>query len=491
MKVGGVFLQTAMLQAVRLVSGVCRAKLIALYLGPAGVGIFAQAQYLQSLILAVGSLSLGTGYIQRMRALSGRYSEEYYRQVHGTVFYTLLASVLALLLGLTPFLPWIERITFAGTVTPGFSAFVLWSVPLLALAQIYFESRLISSDRYGDYVKATCLTSILSVFVLWLLLGNVEGWALSLYLMGISAFSCLILAYFTYRNCGKEALLPSLHWKWSHFRPIMKVSVALVISGIAFYGTAVWLRALVLKHLGAEYAGFIQVPIVVSGYYAPLLSQIIWNVYHVRLSESSHKAQITKILAASITFVATLQPLIAIWIMAFPGLAVGLIYTWEFRHGINTFPIQFLGDFFYFLLTVLSVQILAQNRIRLYIALWLVFSAVEFAAGTYFILEHKLALRSLAMAYFTASALTTFLFFWPAMGEFWKFSKSAFWLSKKACLVGLGFLALQAQLLRVDADFSSRFLVACIYTLIVLAVIWRRRTPLWRSRWRELIYGES
>lgn len=489
MRVGKVFLQTGVLQGVRLVSGICRAKLIAVFLGPAGVGIFAQAQNLQSMILAVGSLSLATGYVQRIRYLNDKYTEEYRREVHGTVFFTVLGALFLILLGLTPFLSWVEAKTFSGHVEPGFTGFVLWSVPLLGLAQAYFEPRLIAGERYADYVKAACVASILSVPALWILMKLADGWALSLHLFVMSVFWALFLGAFAYRMHGRDALLP-LGWRWSHLRPILKVSIALVSTGLAFYGSAVWLRSLVLQQMGADYNGFIQVPIVFSGYYTPLLSHVIWNVYHVRLSESVEGQRANRILAASLTFVMLLQPLITIWIMTFPGLAVGLIYTGDFRHGINSFPWQFIGDFFYFLLTVLSVKVLATNRIKLYTALWIVFAVVELGAGALYILELKFALRSLALAYLTASAGTFVLFFWPAFSKSWRAAKDEFRHTQGAFLFGLGFLCLQAQLLRADADLPYRLGVAIAYSGVLAVLAWNKLGHNWASRWRDLIAGE-
>lgn len=490
MRVGSVFLQTAVLQGFRLVTGVCRAKLMATTLGPAGVGIFAQAQNLQSLIMAAGSLSLATGYVQRIRYLSGRYDEPYRQEIHGSIYFTVLASLAVLLLGLTPFLPWIEAKAFSGTVAPGFIGFILWSVPFLSLAQMYFEPRLIASERYGDYVKATCAASLLGVGVLWVLLKAAGPWALSLFLFGSSVLSFAFMAGFTFFQFGGRALLP-LGWRWSHLRPVLKVSAALVVTGLAFYGTAVWLRSLVLRHLGADYAGFIQVPIVMSGYYTPLLSHVIWNVYHVRLSETPETEKNGRMIAASLGFVMLLQPLITLWIMTFPGIAVGLIYTDDFRHGINTFPLQFIGDFFYFLLTVLSVKILARNRIRLYTALWLVFSLLEAAAGAYFILELKLALRSLAAAYLVAAAGTFALFFWAGLGRNLRASPADFRFTPIAFLLGFGFLLVQAQLLRMDAELFIRFLWAATYTSILGGLLWVRRSKGWASRLRELLSGDT
>ncbi len=490
MQVSGVFIQTAILQVVRLFTGICRAKLLAITLGPAGVGIFAQANSLQSLVLAVGSLSLATGYVQRMRYLSGKYSEDYREQVHGTVFLTVLGCVLALVIGLTPFLGFLEDYTFSGTVAHGFTAIVIWSVPLLALGQIYFEPRLIANENYGDYVKASCAAAVLNVIILWFVLKSGGTWALAMYLVGASFVYCSLMMFFCRKNLGFRALSPK-GWRWSHLRPILKVSVALVMTGIAFYGTAVTLRALVLRHLGADYAGYIQVPVVLSGYYAPLLTHVIWNVYHLRLSEAARVARASRILSACFTFVIVLQPLIALWIMTFPGLAVGMIYTREFRHSINTFPLQFVGDFFYFLLTVLSVQVLAQNRIRLYIALWLLYSAVELGAGAYFILYQKLALRSLAAAYLAASLTTLIIFLWPAMGQLWRDSRKEFRSPLLAFTVGLGFLLLQAQLLRVDASLALRLLVSITYTALLGGIVWSRRRPGWTESWREILTGET
>jgi O-antigen/teichoic acid export membrane protein len=485
-----VFFQTAVLQGVRLLTGVCRAKLIASSLGPAGIGIFSQAQSLQSLIMAVGSLSLATGYVQRTRYLSDRYSEHYRQEIHGTVFYTLLGTLLPLALALFFFLPWIEAKTFSGSVESGFSTFILWSVPLLSISQMYFEPRLMAGDKYAAYIKATCSASIIGVGLLWILLQYTGPSALALFLFGSSALSCFFMAAFTYFHFGTQALLPK-GWRWSHLRPILKISVVLVVTGIAFYGTAVWLRALVLEHLGATYAGLIQVPIVMSGYYSPLLTHVIWNIYHVRLSEAPSIEKAGQVLSASFKFVMLVQPLIALWIMAFPGIAVGIVYTDEFRHGIKTFPLQFIGDYFYFLLTLLSVMILAQNRIRLYAALWLTFSLIEAASGAFFLLELKLVLRSLAAAHLIAAGSTFALFFWAGLGKNLKATPFDFRFIPLAFFLGFGFLLAQSLLLRSDSDLPLRLLCACAYTAILGGMLWKLRSSSGSSKWKDIFVGKT
>ncbi len=152
---------------------------------------------------------------------------------------------------------------------------------------------------------------------------------------------------------------------------------------------------------------------------------------------------------------------------------------------------QFLGDFFYFLLTVISVQVLAASRIRLYTALWIAYSLVEFAAGTYFILEQKLALRSLAIAHLASSVIALAIFFWPAIGSIWKAHRNNFRLAELAFFFGLTFLILQALLLRADADLLFRFSTAAIYTVLVVFMAWKYRTEHWNTRWINFVLSLS
>jgi O-antigen/teichoic acid export membrane protein len=461
MKVATALQYTVLMQIVRLVVGLLRAKLIALHLGPAGVGIIGQAQNLQMLALSFASLSLATGYISRTRTLNPSYSESYRGAIHGTILLTVLAAAIGTLLVGGIFWNQIEALTFSQTVPPGLGLLLLVSIPFLAFAQSFFEPKLLSDERYPAYVGASIAASIGSLILLYFLLASENTQAIGFYLLGtavIGFFSFLLFASVHKEFWGK------IHWKWkwSHLRPVLKVAVAIVITSLAYYGTAVYLRSLIIDRYGAEYAGYIQVPIVIFGYYTPFLTHVLWNYFFPRLT-TTDPAKKQSVVNTAFQFTSALQVVAALWIMVIPGILIRAIYSPEFGHSIKILPIQLLGDHFYLLLTCFSLVLLSENRVKTYGALWLAFSFIEVLSGHLLIEDFRLALRSMALAHLVASAITLFVFY-----GLWKGRQLLHW----SLIVGAVAIGTQSVLLYTGQHFVFRFSIAMAFTFIALTKGW-------------------
>ena len=78
------------LGAVKLVTGFVRVKMIAIVIGVAGVGILAQASQFNLVALALTSISLAVGIINRIRQPARLGNREAERITRGTAFVSLL-----------------------------------------------------------------------------------------------------------------------------------------------------------------------------------------------------------------------------------------------------------------------------------------------------------------------------------------------------------------------------------------------------------------
>lgn len=468
---------TIILQFVRFACGVSRSKIIALHWGPEGLGIFSQAQNMLMLGLTVSSLSMATGYVQRCRSIKNKYNERYYNEIHGTVFLSILVcSILVVTAGFL-FSNQLREMIFSQTVDNSLYRIALISLLFTSLSQAYLEPRILSQSEYKYYVFASILSSAFSVFfiglIAWFDIYNGLAWQIVL----SSAGSCFVLIYFCIKKLALNNLLkPS--FRWSHFRPILKVSISIVVSGIGFYGSSLFLRSIVLKDLGAAYNGYIQVPMVVAGYYTPIISYILWYVLHPKWSEKNSAKEIAPEIAGAIGRIGIIQTFIVCWIMCFPWLLIRTVYTKDFYAGVKTMPIQFWGDFFYFLLNTVSVYLIAIPRIRIYTILWIMFSALETILGYIFLRHLHLALRAVSLAYAMASFITLAVLGVFILKEFYALEKREFRRWLKRLTVAFLFLSIQCYLL-----FSSQLLVFRAAMAIGFTLL------LWNRGWIEIPEG--
>ncbi|MBI3825237.1 MAG: oligosaccharide flippase family protein [Candidatus Rokubacteria bacterium] len=386
---------------VNMTVGFLRSKYGAVVLGPAGIGVLAQATTFVLLTITVCTLSAGTGITKLVaEALAGRDGEKL-RAVLDTVFWFLLAAaavtvgVLAPLTG--PLSGWLLGEPALSTWLLG----VVVSIPLAVLA-IFCEAVILGAARHDAYTRASIAATLLGV-VAFVALTHVLGLRGALASLAVAAL--LRLACFAYVVREVVPWRPRLGGRLS--RPILGVllgyAAALLATGAFLELSNLGVRTMILGRLGAGANGIYQVPVALSSYYSVFFTNGLWGHLYPRMSGSLTPAEQSSEVEAALRLTALGMAGAAAVLVAAREALVVVLYSRQFAEAAALIPLYAVGDLLFLLSLVHVVAMLALGRLRACVALWGGFCLLRLALAALFL--SPLGLRGPVVAYVLSAGL--------------------------------------------------------------------------------------
>lgn len=373
------FAQGGALSVVRLVAGFGRTKYIAFVLGPFGVGILSQANQLNLLAISLCSLSMAVGIINRFAAAREQGDEERAARVLGTALAVQASlSAFLVLIGLFQASRISSFVYEAGQ--PLWSALILCGTPFAVGASGFLEGLLFGSRRYDLYVRASLIATVLGVAIQLVLIhyagliGAFIGYPINSIILFVSF---LVHA----RKCRPLRRVFVLHWDPTELRPLLAFSFSVMINSTAAYGVALLVRRFVIARLGAEGNGLIQVPIALSAYFAPFVTNGLWGQLHPLVSAQGDSSRAREELGRALEISALLALAYAFGVTILRPVLVWLAYSKSFEGALPIMPVQCAADYFYFIAFTTSVYLLGTRQIVIYVAGWLSYYAA-FVSGS-------------------------------------------------------------------------------------------------------------
>ena len=428
------------LGAVKLVTGFVRVKMIAIVIGVAGVGILAQASQFNLVALALTSISLAVGIINRIRQparLGDRGAE---RITRGTAFVSLLGLIGLYVLVVCWNSTLILDSVFHGLLTRWQILPVLMGVPFAVIASGYIEGIFYSRDRFDLYVKAS-ITAALIELVLYVGLVYARGITGALMALGISSATLLASYLWHLRKLGDSwrAMFPIV-FDLREFVVLFRFGATMLATTAFGYLCVLYVRGEVLELYGARSNGLLQVVLAFSAYSLPFITNGIWGHLHPLASKLGDTPEVRKELMSVLRVVIILSSLASLTALCIPDVLIHIAYVKAFVGAVKFFPAQFIGDFFYFFAFTLGVFFLAISRLRTYMAGWIAYYVI-YLIGSKILFPH---IGPLAPS--TAHALASFVI--AACGAVWlifvvriKFRElSLFWVGM--CMVASAALLL-------------------------------------------------
>ena len=262
-----------------------------------------------------------------------------------------------------------------------------------------------------------------------------------------------------------------LGFHWDDMVELMRHSSVMLLVGIASYAVPIFIRSIVIRNFGLSVNGVLQVPIALSAYYAPFLTNLMWGRLHTKVSSIGDHQSARIELFTMLQFIVSLQAGIVIFLMMAPGLLIRLIYTKDFSQALTLMPLQFLGDYFYFIVLTCSVYVLGVRRLKLYLALWTLYY-VCFIVLSHFTIA-RMGVQSIPFSHLIASALTLVpTFLWLV-----RYFHDRVLLNEACILFFLGaiLVATQAWLLYNNKALLFRGLVMLVYCLVTIFLFWKKK----------------
>lgn len=387
---------TGLLTLVRMAAGFFIAKVVAVYTGPAGMGMLGQVQSMITAINGVVTSPVGNGVV---RFTSQNYSDGY--EACAPWWRAALKWSLCLFLLIFPI-----SVVFSKTIsTYLFSEPKYYWLVIVSCAALPFSvintltvSIINGQQLYKRYVAAGMLSVVISTCVMiflitkWNLNGALLAAALNLSIAGLVMFVISIrqpwlkIKFFL----GKT--------EKEHLKLISSYVLMSITSALAMPIALVFIRNIMVSQLGWELTGLWQAVWKISEVYLAVITLALSTYYLPKLSGLSSLSEIRKEIRTTALIIMPLVCLMALCIYLLRDVAITILFTEEFREARDIFAIQLIGDVLKILAWLYAFPMLAKGATKWFIFSEIFFSLTFVALSYYFITSYGIQGASIGFA---------------------------------------------------------------------------------------------
>lgn len=361
-------------QTVSIFISICRMKVLALLLGPTGIGLLSIYSSLQGVVQQAAGIGMGTSGVREIAASRGEAAA--LSRVRSVLFFAhLLQGVLAMLA------VWLLRKRLAiwlfdddarATEVGLIGVAVLLS--LLGTAQATLLQGL---RRIGDLgwvsVNGAFFGTVAGLAAVWMY--GESG--LILFIL-VQPFAAVMAAlYFTRRLPKPAATRLSLAEIWCHWAPMAKLGSAFMLGGVATTATLLIVRGRLSQELGLDAAGHFAAAWVITMTYVGFLLTAMAADYFPRLTEViSDKVAAVRLMNEQAQLGLALGGPVLLLIIGLAPWVITLLYSAEFGPAVKLLQWQMVGNVFKLASWAVSFSIIAAAHAKTFLLMEFSFNIV-------------------------------------------------------------------------------------------------------------------
>jgi PST family polysaccharide transporter len=319
------------------------AKVLALALGPSGVGVLSQLLNFAALLSTVMALGLTSG-VSKMVAESKPDHRAVNLVVATSAALSLASGVVTLLL-LAPLSGLISMALTGSTQYASLVLIILASFPLYNLAGVlsYVLQGLADVARLTRANVATAAWTVATLVPLALAY-RLAGAVISVLVGGIAQAAIFIWAlYQTYRS--RHWPLRELRVSRGHARSLLVYGGVMTAGGIAMWGSLLIVRTLAVRQLGEADNGIYQVAYAVSAQYITAFMTWMGAYVFPRIAAEKNMAALRILLNSSLRANLLIMVPALVLITALREPLIRVLFSDAFLPAATLLPVQVLGDF--------------------------------------------------------------------------------------------------------------------------------------------------
>ena len=352
-------------QAVNILISILRMKVLALLLGPSGIGLLSIYNNLLGMVSTAAGIGMGSSGVRQIAKVKGE--EQVLNRVRRVLFAAHLVQGVLAMLGVwflrANIAKWLlgdrEYATEVGLIG------VAILLGLLGTAQI---TLLQGMRRISDLSRVTILSALIST-VFGLVAVWFYGEAGLIWFVVVQELTTIMIALrYTRRLPKPSAPRPSLVEIWEVWKPMAKLGSAFMLAAFATTATLLFIRSLIGQNLGIVAAGQFAAAWGLTVTYIGFLLGAMGVDFYPRLTEVIGNPQITnKLVNDQAQFgLAIGGPLILVMIGMAPWV-MSLLYSSEFDEAAGMLQVQMLGNVIKIVAFPLGYMFIAAARSKLYL----------------------------------------------------------------------------------------------------------------------------
>jgi len=385
----------------RIGFGLVISKVLAIYVGPAGMALVGNLRNFQTSLDSFATLGFQNGIIKYTAQLKD--DREEFKKLISTVAITISLFILLLGIGLFIFRESIAFYLFSSENEYEIVIkAIIFSLPFYGFS-LFFTSLINGLEKYKKGVYISMIGNVIGfIFSFFLVLNfNVLGALLAMVLAPTTNF--FIAAFFVVKEIK---LFQSIRLKFfdkSILRNLNSYSAMALFSAITGPFVYIFLRNHLIDSVGIEEAGYWESMSRISSYYMLFVSSLMSMYFLPQLAVSNEEE--TKLIFRN--YFKTIVPVFFIGILLIyfsRNLIITILFTNEFQPVSNLFFWQLLGDFFKVCSWILALHFLAKKQTFAYFVSEILSYSMLIVLG-YFAINH-FAAEGAVLAY-----AVTYLFY--------------------------------------------------------------------------------
>jgi PST family polysaccharide transporter len=371
-------------QVVNILLSIIRMKVIAVLLGPAGIGLLGIYNNLQQMVGSAAGLGMGSSGVREIASAKGD-AKTLNRVSHVLLAAHLVQGALAMIA------VWVFRKPLAVWLTDDATlateiGLVGIAILLMLLATAH-TTLLQGLRRIGDLGRVTVIGALAAT-----LIGLLAVWWLGraglIWFLIVQPLANLLAALFFIRKLPWEAHRPPMGLKqiWITWKPMARLGAAFMAGGLATTGTLLLVRALVTKELGLDAAGYFAAAWGITMTYVGFLLGAMGADYYPRLTEVIHdRNAANRLMNDQAQLGLAIGGPVLLLLIGWAPWVITLLYANDFGPAATLLQWQTVGNVFKLASWSLSFAIVAGAHARIYFFMELSFNLV-FLALTWFLL---------------------------------------------------------------------------------------------------------
>lgn len=367
---------------VKIAGGLISSKIIALFIGPAGLALLGNFRNFLASVESFSTLGFQNGIVKYVAENEKKDNE--LAKVLSTIFFSVLATVL--LLSVLLILPseWLSLQMFEGMQFSWIFKVLAFLLPLYT-GNLMIISILNGLGRYKDVISVNIWGNIagvlLSALIIWK--AGLEGALFSIILTPSLLF--FLSFYLLQRELGGWKLIRLKNFDRSYFTGLLSYSSMIMVTAVMSPFIFLYLRNLIIDNIGTEAAGHWEAMNRISVFYLMFFTTLLTVYFLPKLSVASTNVETRKVFYSYFQGIVPLFLVAAIVMLFLRKFIIRLILTPDFLPTADLFFWQLIGDFFKICSLILAFEFFAKKMTKTYICTEVMSFAVLFVSGYYLI----------------------------------------------------------------------------------------------------------
>jgi PST family polysaccharide transporter len=367
----------------KMIVGFIISKFIAIYTGPAGIAMLGQVQSIMTITTGVAAAPVGTGLV--------RYTAENWQKGEVACSPWWTACLRITLIFLVVLIPTI--VLFSGSLSSLLfdNQYYSWLIVLSAcvlpfsVVNILIASVINGQQKYRQYILLGMLSVLIAtgVMILLIIYFGLTGALIATTLY--TAIAGIVLIFF----CINKKWFRLNYWfvkiDTTHLKPIINYTLMALVTAAAMPLALLTVRKILIENAGWENAGHWQAVWKISEVYLGVITIALSTYLLPRLAALKEVNLVRKEINSISIYVFTITAILAIIVYYLRDVSITILFTEDFREARNLFLYQLIGDVIKISGFLYAYPLLAQGKIKVYVASEIIFSCLFVIFGFIFI----------------------------------------------------------------------------------------------------------